>query len=89
MENAEIYIGSHRDAIETIYFVNDNGIGINPAYHDKVFGLFDQLNQNIDGTGIGWAKVKRMIKVHGERIWIESEGRGKGSMFFVFQTIWY
>jgi two-component system, LuxR family, sensor kinase FixL len=88
-KNAEIYIGSRRDANETIYFVKDNGIGISPAYHDKVFGLFDQRDQNVDGTGIGLVKVKRMIKVHGKRIWIESEGGGKGSRFFVFQTIWY
>ena len=59
--------------------VKDNGIGIDPRYHDKVFGLFDRLDPNIDGSGVGLALVKRIIEVHGGKAWIESEGTGQGT----------
>ena len=62
--------------------VRDNGIGIAPEYHKNIFGLFNRLNQRIDGTGIGLTLVKRIVEVHGGRIWIESEGAGKGSTFY-------
>lgn len=64
-----------------VFFVRDNGIGIDPLHHDRVFGLFNKLNVESEGTGIGLALVKRIIEVHGGRIWIESEA-GKGSTFF-------
>lgn len=56
--------------------MKDNGIGIEPSQHEKVFELFYQVERN-KGTGAGLAIVKRIIEVHGGRIWIESE-RGKG-----------
>ncbi len=60
-----------------IFYVRDNGIGIAPQYHDQVFGLFNKLEAGGEGTGIGLAIVKRIIEVHGGRIWVESEiGRG-------------
>src|ERR687891_2163698 len=64
-----------------IFFVRDNGIGIQPQFQERIFGLFNKLDQNIEGTGIGLALVKRIIEVHGGRIWVESE-TGKGSTFF-------
>ena len=63
-------------------FVRDNGIGIAPEYHKNIFGLFNRLNQRIDGTGIGLTLVKRIVEVHGGRIWIESDGKGNGSTFY-------
>lgn len=80
-EQVNIKIGTRRDADKTIYFVQDNGIGINPDYQEKVFGLFEKLDLNIEGTGIGLAIVKRVVDVHGGRIWIESKGEGKGTTF--------
>ena len=77
----QIEIGSRRDGDETVFYVRDNGIGIEPRYHEKVFRLFDQLNQNAPGTGIGLALVKRIVEVHGGRVWVESEGLGQGSTF--------
>lgn len=63
------------------FFVRDNGIGIDPRYHQKIFGLFEKLDKQGEGTGIGLALVKRIIEVHGGRIWVESS-LGQGTTFF-------
>jgi len=63
-----------------IFYVKDNGIGIELKFHDRVFGLFNKLDPKSEGTGVGLALVKRIIEVHGGRIWVESES-GKGSTF--------
>ncbi|HEX9622523.1 MAG TPA: ATP-binding protein, partial [Polyangiaceae bacterium] len=69
-----VEVGARRDGDETVCFVRDNGIGVNPRYHDKIFGLFEQLENRSAGTGIGLALVKRIVQVHGGRIWVESDG---------------
>jgi signal transduction histidine kinase len=76
-----IDIGVRHDAAERVYYVRDNGVGIDPQYHEQVFGLFERLGTEGDGTGIGLALVKRIIEVHGGRIWVESAGQGGGSTF--------
>jgi signal transduction histidine kinase len=76
-----IQIGGRNSAHETIIHVKDNGIGVEPQFHNQIFGLFEKLDPNIEGTGIGLALFKRIIEMHGGRIWVESEGRGKGSTF--------
>ena len=61
--------------------VNDNGIGIDPLQHERIFGLFKKLDAESAGTGVGLALVKRIIEVHGGRVWVESEAEGTGSRF--------
>jgi len=81
--NPRIEIGLHEYAEDgkPIFFVRDNGIGIAPEFHDRIFGLFNKLDAQTEGTGAGLAIVKRIVEVHGGRIWIESEA-GKGATFF-------
>jgi signal transduction histidine kinase len=76
-----INVGVRREGEETVCYVRDNGVGIEPRYHEKVFGLFERLDASSDGTGIGLTLVKRIIEVHGGRIWVESAGQGHGSTF--------
>jgi PAS domain S-box-containing protein len=66
---------------ETIFLVRDNGIGIDEIYVEKIFGLFNKLDSQTEGTGIGLTLVKRIIEFHGGRIWVESEP-AKGATFF-------
>lgn len=63
-------------------FVQDNGIGIEPQFQEKVFGLFDKLDPRSDGTGVGLALVKRIVEIHGGQIWVESAGPGSGATFY-------
>jgi len=64
---------------EIVLHVRDNGIGIDPRHRHKLFGLFEKLHPDLEGTGIGLALVKRIIDVHGGRIWIDSAGPGQGT----------
>ena len=80
--NPHIEIGQNGKAADglPILFVRDNGIGIEPQFKDRIFGLFDKLDPRTDGTGIGLALVKRIIEYHGGKIWVESDS-GAGSTF--------
>jgi signal transduction histidine kinase len=80
-ENPCIEIGQKKVTDETIFFVKDNGIGIEPQYQHGIFELFSKLDSHTDGNGIGLATVKRIVEVHGGKIWVESE-LGKGATFF-------
>jgi signal transduction histidine kinase len=64
-----------------VFFVQDNGIGIDPKYHEQIFGLFNKLDAQTEGTGVGLALVRRIIEGHGGRIWVESHGAGQGAAF--------
>ena len=76
-----IEIGTREDGNETVIFVKDNGMGIDSQFQTRIFGLFDKLNPASEGTGIGLAIIKRIIEINGGKIWVESEGLGKGSTF--------
>ncbi len=73
-----VHIGSVEKGEMVCCFVRDNGVGIAADYHSQVFDLFERLNADMDGTGVGLALVKRIVEVHGGEIWIESEGLGRG-----------
>jgi len=77
----QLTIGVRMEKNEQVFFVSDNGIGIDPSYHNRVFNLFEKLNPQSEGTGIGLTLVKRIIETHGSRVWVESEGIGKGTTF--------
>ncbi len=75
----EIEIGYSPESGE--YFVRDNGIGIETRHHQKIFDLFDKLDHSTPGTGIGLALVNRIVEVHGGRVRVVSEGKGRGTTF--------
>jgi PAS domain S-box-containing protein len=96
IDNAVKYMGERADphvevgvrtqtaggaASERVFFVRDNGIGVEPELGEKIFGLFHQLDREVEGTGIGLALARRIVEHHDGRIWVESEGLGRGSTF--------
>lgn len=74
-----VEIGCRGDAGEAVCYVRDNGVGIDPNHLERIFELFQQLDPNVEGSGIGLALVKRIVELHNGRIWFESEGLGHGS----------
>ncbi len=82
-----IKIGSRNDGEEVVFFVEDNGIGLDPKNLSKIFGLFVKLDENSEGTGIGLAMLKRILEADHGRIWVESQGIGYGCRFcFTFKN---
>lgn len=79
-----IELGCRTQGDYHVFYVKDNGIGIDPKYHEKIFEIFQALNEIKDprSTGVGLAIVKRAVDVHMGRVWVESE-KGKGTTFFI------
>ena len=70
------------DRGKPVIFIRDNGLGIDPRYHEKIFLLFEQVDPMQGGTGTGLALARTIVERHGGQIWVESEGEeGSGSTF--------
>lgn len=78
-----VHVSAKADRDSWIFLVRDNGLGIDPKYHDRVFGIFRRLNrrESGSGTGLGLAICKRIVERHGGKIWVKSQP-GEGSSFY-------
>ncbi len=66
---------------EYVFRLTDNGPGIEPAYRERVFTLFQKLEREVEGRGLGLALSRKIVERHGGRIWIEDNPNGRGAVF--------
>ena len=83
IDRAEIADTKRKKCIE--FLVSDTGIGIKPEDHERIFNPFEQVessaSRRYQGTGLGLSLTKKLVEMHGGKIWVESEGEGRGSTF--------
>lgn len=82
-EPPRVHISRSHEGGEWVFSVSDNGIGVPAERAEHVFEMFAQLNKGeYPGAGIGLATCKKIVEGHGGKIWVESEGVGRGSTFY-------
>jgi light-regulated signal transduction histidine kinase (bacteriophytochrome) len=83
-ESARIEIGSVAGDNEVTYFVRDNGVGFDMKYEGKLFGLFQRFHteKEFEGTGVGLAVVRRLVRRHEGRAWAEAAVDGGATFYF-------
>ncbi len=79
-----VTFGCETKSDHAVFFVRDNGRGIEPRHRETVFGLFNKLDAQTEGTGIGLALVRRIVEFHGGRIWVDSAVDGGSGAIFYF-----
>ncbi|MBI5334351.1 MAG: CHASE domain-containing protein [Burkholderiales bacterium] len=82
-QGARVEVSCQDDGRLWRFAVSDNGPGIAPAYHERIWGLFQTLEarDKVEGTGIGLSIVRKAVEAHGGRAWVES-AEGQGATFF-------
>lgn len=80
-EGGAVSFSSWRDDNRVVFAIQDDGPGIAPSDHERIFEQFHRLSSDHEGTGLGLTLARQLVELHGGQIWLESE-EGKGSRFY-------